>query len=62
MFKSVNIKLEECEEDITVSEDVPVIPSFKKMGLNTDLLHGIYEYGELMYYSLVTFAVIKTQN
>ena len=45
MFKSAKIQLEECEEDISVSEAIQVIPSFKKMTLKTELLHGIYEYG-----------------
>ena len=32
-------------EDIQVSETLPTITSFKKMGLKPELLHGIYEYG-----------------
>ncbi|VDM32559.1 unnamed protein product [Hydatigera taeniaeformis] len=35
----------ECSDDITVSEDVPAIKSFKKMGLRSELLCGIYNYG-----------------
>uniref|UniRef100_A0A5K3FYE0 RNA helicase n=1 Tax=Mesocestoides corti TaxID=53468 RepID=A0A5K3FYE0_MESCO len=45
MLKNTKINLEECEEDIVVSEDVQVIPSFKKMHLKAELLRGIYEYG-----------------
>ncbi|EUB57309.1 ATP-dependent RNA helicase FAL1 [Echinococcus granulosus] len=35
----------ENREDIALSENVPVITSFKEMGLKSDLLRGIYDYG-----------------
>ncbi|KAL5106015.1 ATP-dependent RNA helicase fal1 [Taenia crassiceps] len=43
-FKTSNMGLE-CCENITASEDVRVITSFKKMGLKSALLRGIYNYG-----------------
>ncbi|KAL7053602.1 hypothetical protein AAHC03_026565 [Spirometra sp. Aus1] len=44
-FRGSKIEIEECDDDICVSEDVRVVPSFKKMGLKNELLRGIYEYG-----------------
>ncbi|VDK81971.1 unnamed protein product [Dibothriocephalus latus] len=45
LLQGSKIGIEECYEDICVSEDVKVVPSFKKMGLKMELLRGIYEYG-----------------
>ena len=32
----------------TISKDVEVVPSFDAMGLNPDLLRGIYAYGRFL--------------
>jgi ATP-dependent RNA helicase len=34
------------EMEITVNEDVEVLPTFDNMGLREDLLRGIYAYGK----------------
>ncbi|KAL5961171.1 ATP-dependent RNA helicase FAL1 [Taenia solium] len=44
MFKNSDFDLD-VRENITVSENVRVITSFKKMGLKSGLLCGIYNYG-----------------
>ena len=36
----------------TISKDVEVIPTFDSMGLNPDLLRGIYAYGRFYWRSL----------
>ena len=33
----------------TISKDVEVVPSFDAMGLNPDLLRGIYAYGRFLW-------------
>lgn len=45
MFNKAKVNLEDCEEDITISENVQIFPTFKKMGLSPELLRGIYDFG-----------------
>lgn len=51
MFENSDVDLEG-RTNITVSESVPVITSFKKMGLKPELLRGIYSYG-IIYFLII---------
>ncbi|VDO07536.1 unnamed protein product [Rodentolepis nana] len=45
MFNIAKVNLEDCDEDFSVSESVQIFSSFKKMGLKSELLRGIYDLG-----------------
>jgi hypothetical protein len=43
--------------EFETSEDIEIVGSFDKMGLNSDLLRGIYSYGILHEYFLISFHI-----
>jgi hypothetical protein len=43
--------------EFKTSEDIEIVGSFDKMGLNSDLLRGIYSYGILHIYFLIYFHI-----
>lgn len=50
--------------EFETSEDVEVVSSFDKMGLNAELLRGIYSYGsfldkQMFYYIIYVFLMFR---
>ena len=52
-WSHVGLSGEAADTVYTISKDVEVIPTFDSMGLNPDLLRGVYAYGKSFFVMFV---------